>query len=118
MIKYSLFITTILFDLDGEINLTNSKEGTNSDIRRRVSSTATLDGLSYVLDNGYSPSDSKLSFTFDNIEESIADNILRIVKYHSKGILSSQHGAFFITFSSATYSSGALRLSIIIDGEA
>ena len=52
-------------------------------ISRRVSRSATLDGGSIIVDNGYSPSDATFTFSIRDISNVTRLSILTMIKRHS-----------------------------------
>ena len=112
-------LSTKLFDLDGyEIfNIASILELSNK-IERRVTSTPTLDGNSYVSDQGYSSSDKLLNFKILHLSKERVDNLIRIAKYHSRIWISLDEGPFEGVIKQIYYTRGMLSMTIIISGDA
>ena len=112
-------LSTKLFDQDGDeiFGITSVIDMSNK-VERRVTSTPTLDGDSYVSDQGYSPSDKVLSFKILHLSKTRVDNLIRIAKYHSRVWISLNEGAFEGVIKQIYYSRGMLSLLIIIVKEA
>ena len=112
-------ISTQLFDLEGsEVFVGSSISGLDSKVTRRVLSTATLDGGSYVSDQGYSDSDRRLNFEVLYLPQERVDNMIRIAKVHSIVFVCTEEGAFLGTISQIYYRGGRLYLNFIIRGAA
>lgn len=112
-------LSTKLFDLDGFLLFRNNLLNQGAlDISRRVSSSATLDGGSFVSDNGYSDSDRTFTINVVGLTESEIGNIARLVKLHSRFFLCHREGAFEVIVKSANYARGVLRLSLLTVGAA
>lgn len=88
-------ISTKLFDLNG-FDVFSRKEVVElaTKVERRVSTTPTLDGGSYVSDGGYSDSDKFFTFKVKNLSKIRFDNLIQIAKLHSRINLCTDEGAF------------------------
>ena len=88
-------LSTQLFDLDGfDVFKSNEVTELNTKVERRVSTTPTLDGGSYVSDQGYSDSDKTFNFKVRYLSKSRFDNLVQIAKLHSRVYLCTSEGAF------------------------
>lgn len=65
-----------------------------SHISRRVSRTATLDGGSVIVDNGYSASDATFSIVISDIDDSKRLLLLLMIQRHSEIIVSAKNNIF------------------------
>jgi len=113
-------ISTKLYDLAGFDTFKSSDiVEFDSKIERRVSTTPTLDGGSYVSDGGYSDSDKIFNFKVKNLSKARYDNLIYIAKYHSRIYLCTEEGAFECVIKSISkLSNGDASLNIIVVGAA
>lgn len=112
-------ISTKIFDFEGaDIFFDVDIQDLNNKIQRRVASTPTLDGGSYVSDQGYSDSDKLLSFKISNLTRARAENLIRIAKYHSRIIVTMNEGAFEGIIHQIYYLQGELVVNITVVGVA
>jgi len=112
------FISTRIYDLDGFVELSGLDDPAETTITRRVSTTPTLDGGSFVSDVGYSASDRTFNFSMKGNNQDYVDNLIRIAKFHSRLVLCTTEGAFEVIIKAVFYFGGLLRLSLITVGNA
>jgi len=112
-------ISTRIFDVFGydtfqphEINSLMDKT------HRRVSSVATLDGSSYVSDQGYSATDKQFVLSLVELSQDRVDNLIRIAKNHSRIVVSTSTGVYEGIMKEIYYLHGKLNIQIVIVGEA
>lgn len=108
-------ISTKIFDLDGnDIFVDKDIASFSNDTTRRVTSTPTLDGSSFVSDGGYTDTDKIISFKLLNLSKERVDNLIRIAKYHSRIYVCSNEGAFEGVFKKIGYLSGVVSILITV----
>ena len=112
-------ISTKLFDLNGSHTF---QSGTTSEIdskiTRRVSTTKTLDGGSYVSDGGYSDSDKVINFKVFDLDEDTINKLNNIAKNHSRIYVCLRSGAYEGTIKQIYTIDGATNFNIIVVGGA
>jgi len=112
-------ISTKLFDLDGvDVFFDKDIKDLSNKVDRRVSTTATLDGGSYVSDQGYSDSDKQLNFKILNISKVRYENLVRIAKLHSRVYVCMSEGAFECVIKQIYISNAEVSINIIVVGVA
>lgn len=112
-------LSTKIFDSLGDESFPDSDIiNLDNKVTRRVISTPTLDGGSYVSDQGYSDTDKRMNFDVLYLSKNRVENIIRIAKLHSKIFICSAEGAFLGTISQVYYKNGKMRINIVIIGEA
>jgi len=114
MISFS----TELFDLDGFVIFNTAVSIDSDTITRRVNSTPTLDGASFITDAGYSATDRAFGYSIVGQSKSVVDNVVRIAKYHSRLVLCNEEGAFTVIIKSVFYRDGKLKINFISAGVA
>lgn len=88
-------ITSKLFDYSGDyLFQINPLRSQFSDLSRRVSRVATLDGGALIVDNGYSPSDSTFNIVPENVTVELRTGLRRLAQIHSEIIVCVSEGAF------------------------
>ena len=77
-------ICSQLFDYNGDFLVQVILDDSDlSHISRRVSRTATLDGGSVIVDNGYSASDATFSIVIRDIDAATRLNLMLMIQRHS-----------------------------------
>lgn len=92
-------VSTRIFDLNGarvfradEIDA--KYELTNTDVQRRMSRTATLDGGVAVYDTGYAPGDRDITIRVLNATKDVIDFMLYLVQTYSEILVTTAESAF------------------------
>lgn len=87
-------ICSALFDYAGDFLVPIELDSDLSHISRRVSRTATLDGGSIIVDNGYSPSDATFTIIIRDIDNNTRLAMLAMMQRHSAIIVSVKDNVF------------------------
>jgi hypothetical protein len=88
-------ICSKLFDYDGDFLLAIDEFNSDlSHITRRVSRTATLDGGSIIVDNGYSASDATFTIIIRDIDNPARLALMSMIRRHSAIIVSVKEDIF------------------------
>lgn len=88
-------LSTKLYDLNGfDVFTRHELSELDTKIDRRVTTTKTLDGGSYVSDGGYSDSDKTFVFKLRGLSKKRFNNLVQIAKLHSRIFLATEEGAF------------------------
>jgi hypothetical protein len=87
-------ICSQLFDYAGNFLVPITLDSDLSHINRRVSRSATLDGGSIIVDNGYSASDATFTIVIRDIDNSTRLAIMAMIKRHSVLIISVKENIF------------------------
>jgi hypothetical protein len=94
-------IASKLFDYSGHFLFAiNPVRSQISDVSRRVSRTATLDGGALVVDNGYTASDATFNITPKKLTPELRNGLRRLAQLHSEIIVCIEEGAFLGAISS------------------
>jgi len=87
-------LSTLAYDLDGFLLIRENIKTQNPTLERRVTRTATLDGLSSISDLGYSDSDGTFFLSITNITQTGIDTLEYLVKNYANLRLSAKSGCF------------------------
>jgi hypothetical protein len=88
-------LATALFDIAGDMWLDILPANSQTDyVSRRVSRTATLDGLSSIVDNGFTASDATFNIKWMPETRAEHEQLLTLVKNHSSINITTQYGYF------------------------
>ncbi|MFA5922311.1 MAG: hypothetical protein WC856_13630 [Methylococcaceae bacterium] len=88
-------ICSELFDYAGDFLIhVQELESDLSHISRRVSRSATLDGGSIIVDNGYSASDATFTIVIRDIDNTTRLALIAMIKRHSAIIVSVKENVF------------------------
>lgn len=87
-------LSTLTYDLNGFIVLQEDINSENPTLSRRVSRTATLNGLSDLTDLGFSDGDGTFFLSFMDIDNTGIAILEYLIKNYSKLRLSSKEGCF------------------------
>ena len=87
-------LSTLTYDIDGYIVLEENIKTDNPTLTRRVTRTATLDGLSSISDLGFSDSDGTFFLYFSNITNFGIATLEYLIKNYATLRLSSKSGCF------------------------
>lgn len=94
-------IASKLFDYSGHFLFQIDPAASQlSDISRRVSRTATLDGGALIVDNGYTASDATFNIIPADLTAELRSGLRRLVQLHSEIIICTADGAFLGAISS------------------
>jgi len=88
-------ICSQLFDYNGDFLVPVILDDSDlSHISRRVSRTATLDGGSVIVDNGYSASDATFNIVIRDIDDATRLGLMLMIQRHSAIIVSIKNNVF------------------------
>jgi hypothetical protein len=87
-------ICSALFDFAGDFLIPVDMDSDLSHISRRVSRTATLDGGSIIVDNGYSASDATFNIIIRDIDPATRTGLMAMVNRHSLITISVKENIF------------------------
>jgi hypothetical protein len=91
----NIAITTTLYDINGAMDLDIIPSNNQADyVSRRVSRTATLDGLSSIVDNGFTASDATFNIKWQPEDKDEHNQLLDIAKNHSSVNVITEDGFF------------------------
>lgn len=108
-------LSTPTFDLAGHVVI-NPLPGTgDSEIRRRVSRVATLDGGAAINDRGFSDGDRDLVYTWKSVSREHNDQVARLVALYARVHVATPSGFFLAAPESFTPGSreSSIRLLVI-----
>lgn len=86
------------FDISGEV-ASYSGVAERDSVSRRGKRVATLDGGAVLVDNGYSVADKTFKLSMPDTDGSLYTGIQRLMRYHSRAILTCDEGCFVVLLS-------------------
>ena len=108
-------ITAPLFDLDGNVWLTNVDPDGLADFERRNSRVPTLDGGAAIPDFGYSDADRTLNISWPATDKSVVDAVRRLAKTYSRLIVATEEGCFLGAPGPFSLRSGEAQIQILVE---
>lgn len=112
-------LCTVLFNVNGDVFLTASEDSDVVYLSRRLSRTATLDGGSIIVDNGFTASDGtiRLVITPDNNSIDIYRKITDIIKQYGLVTVASIEGVFLAAIESVVNSKTTLTIKLLVKSQ-
>ena len=110
----ALTISSPVFDLDGSVKITYDSRTDLSNITRRTSKTATLDGGSAIVDTGFSDSDRVFAISADKITLSLYESLRYLTTTYSLLICSCLEGCFTGPITDLSYRQGRLTFNFSV----
>lgn len=87
-------LSTVEYDAFGSMMLKIAPGSTVNEFARRITRVATLNGETALTDMGYVVGESSLVFKISGLNNPGIDNLVRIVKNHSKVRISTKFGVY------------------------
>lgn len=113
----NISLSTQTFDPAGLLMLRYDPESSTSDLVRRVSRTATMDGGCTFDDLGFSWSDIDLSLRFSAISSEQESALAYLVKSYGLLTAVTNQGAFTVLVESYSFREGAAEIKLLIVGQ-
>lgn len=87
-------LATQVFDLNGGVLLKRTSKSDISDVMRRISRTATLDGGAVITDGGHTVADKTLEIVAEKTTRADFDAVEYLVKNYNSLIVSTEFGCY------------------------
>lgn len=110
----NISISSLVFDINGLLQLTYDEGSDADNLQRRVNKTASLDGGATYSDQGFAWADSDLRLLFSSVTEAEHEQLKRLIQDYGEILVSFKAGVFKALLERVTRQQGETELSVLL----